>query len=144
MKEIHEKDVMILMEENRTLIEENRSKYEKYKVMTDLIREIQKQREDEDEDEEDDSEEANELETTTVAEMEDFEEWVKTQTKKDISNLKDMTDIPDPTFLRQNISSLNSQQRRIFDDFSERVVSDDCEEPPFYLFISGSAGTGTF
>ena len=143
MKEIHNKDVMILMEENRTLIEENRSKYEKYKVMTDLIREIQKQREEDNEDE-GDSEEDEDLETTTVAEMEDFEEWVKTQTNKDISNLKDMTNIPDPTFLRQNISSLNSQQRRIFDDFSERVVSDDCEEPPFYLFISGSAGTGTF
>ena len=84
------------------------------------------------------------METTTKAEIEDFEGWVKSQTSKDVSNLKEMTDIPDPVVLRMKICSLYSQQRRILDDFAERMATEDCEEPPFYLFISGSAGTGCF
>ena len=43
---------------------------------------------------------------------------------------------------RSNISSLNSQQRRLFDDFTERMVSSDVNENPVYLFIAGEAGTG--
>ena len=41
-----------------------------------------------------------------------------------------------------NISSLNDQQRRLFDDFTERCISTDVNEKPVYLFISGNAGTG--
>ena len=44
--------------------------------------------------------------------------------------------------LRSSISSLNHQQRRLFDDFTERVVSSDVNERPVYLFLSGNAGTG--
>ena len=142
MTEIHEQDVIALVEENRTMIEENRARYEKYKVMTDLINQIQRQVEREEDNEGDDEEEGEELETTTAEEIQDFEEWVQVQTSKDIASLKEMTDIPNPEHLRQKICSLNTQQRRLFDDICERVASNDCEEPAFYIFISGSAGTG--
>ena len=38
------------------------------------------------------------------------------------------------------IIKLNEQQRRIFDDFCERLISDN--EEPIYLYIAGEAGTG--
>ena len=40
------------------------------------------------------------------------------------------------------ISELNFEQRRIFDDICERVVSKNINEHSFYIFISGEAGTG--
>merc|ERR1711911_552530 len=39
------------------------------------------------------------------------------------------------------VNSLNSQQRKIFDDFVERL-SDPADDSPFYLYIGGEAGTG--
>ena len=44
--------------------------------------------------------------------------------------------------MRTSISSLNYQQRRLFDDITERCASHDVNERPFYLFLSGNAGTG--
>jgi pantothenate kinase len=44
--------------------------------------------------------------------------------------------------LRSNISTLNAHQRRLFDDFTERIVSTDNNEKPCYLFLAGEAGTG--
>jgi pantothenate kinase len=55
--------------------------------------------------------------------------------------MKNLTDICDPTKLKSNISSLNEQQRRLFDDFTERMVSSDLNEKPVYLFLAGNAGT---
>ena len=40
-----------------------------------------------------------------------------------------------------SVDSLNNQQRRIFDDFVERI-SDPKDDTPFYLYIGGEAGTG--
>ena len=37
---------------------------------------------------------------------------------------------------------MNSQQRRLFDDFTERMVTTDVNERPCYLFLAGEAGTG--
>ena len=39
------------------------------------------------------------------------------------------------------IQSLNDEQRKIFDDFVERI-KDPTDEEPFYLYIGGEAGTG--
>ena len=44
--------------------------------------------------------------------------------------------------LRLRISTLNKQQRRLFDDFTERIVSTDINEKPCYLYLAGNAGTG--
>ena len=38
------------------------------------------------------------------------------------------------------IIKLNDQQRRIFDDFCERLICND--EETIYLYIAGEAGTG--
>ena len=140
MSEIHEKNVFTLLEENREIIEMNRQKYEKYKLMTDLINEIQKQ--DEKKEEESENEEDEDMETTAPEELVDFEQWAAAQASKELKQLKDLTDIPNVIELRNNICSLNYHQRRCFDDFCERIASSDVDEPPFYLWISGSAGTG--
>ena len=39
------------------------------------------------------------------------------------------------------VKSLNNQQRKIFDDFVERIIDPE-ELDPFYLYIGGEAGTG--
>ena len=44
--------------------------------------------------------------------------------------------------MRSNISLLNRQQRRLFDDLTERMVSTDISEHPVHLFLTGNAGTG--
>ena len=140
MAEIHEKDVFKLLDENRTTVEENRDKYEKFKLMTDLINEIQKQNENEKNKEDSESEDDENIETTAPEDVEDFEKWALTEATKELERLADTTDIPNVVELRKSISSLNKQQRRCFDDFTERIASTDIDEPPFYLWISGSAG----
>ena len=53
---------------------------------------------------------------------------------------KDLTSIVKIDSLRELIIKLNDQQRKIFDDFCERLICDD--EEPIYLYIAGEAGTG--
>ena len=55
---------------------------------------------------------------------------------------KELTKICNVEELRSNISLLNYQQRRLFDDFCERCSSHDVNEKPIYLFLTGNAGTG--
>ena len=71
-----------------------------------------------------------------------FNKWAKTQASKDLSKFKNLTSICDVNEFRLKISSLNSQQRKLFDDFAERCASTDVNEKPIYLFLSGNAGTG--
>ena len=142
MVEIHQKDVFKLLEQNRTIVDENREKYERYKLMKDLINEIQKQNEREKE--EDDEDEDEDIETTAPEDIDEFEKWATAEASKELKKLADLTNIPDVNELRKSINSLNKQQRRCFDDFTERIASTDVNEPPFYLWISGSAGKFTF
>ena len=44
--------------------------------------------------------------------------------------------------LRKIIMKLNNQQRKLFDDFSERLIDGDDLDAPFHLYIAGEAGTG--
>ena len=66
----------------------------------------------------------------------------KNQAVKELAKFKDLTNLPDKIELKQKISELNQQQRRIFDVFCERIVSTDTNEHPIYLFITGNARTG--
>ena len=66
----------------------------------------------------------------------------KNEAQKDLSSFKNFTNLTSTETLRSDISSLNIQQRKLFDDIIERLVSTDFEENPFYLFIAGEAGTG--
>jgi hypothetical protein len=141
MEEIHLKDVIKLLGEKRKVVEEKQKYFEKYKVMTDLINQIHKQQEKKDEPD-DEQDEPEENETTCVDDIEDFNNWAKNQAIKELSKFKDLTEICEMEYLRKSISELNEQQRRIFDDFCERMVSMDINEPSIHLFIAGNAGTG--
>ena len=108
--------------------------------MCDLINQVHKEQ---NQNENLDDEDEWKLEETTSAEdIEDFNTWIKSQAVKELAKIKDLTVVCDVLSLRERISSLNIQQRRIFDDLIERSVSSDIDEQPVFLFISGNAGTG--
>ena len=143
MKEIHQKDVKKLLKENNELIEEKRSKFESYKVLSDLILNMQTNIEtNEDEDVDENEETIEETETTDPKDIAKFEQWARAQATKDLSQFNNLTGLPDICDLRSRISSLNKPQRRLFDDFLERMVSTDEDEQPVYLYLAGEAGTG--
>ena len=110
--------------------------------MLDLISSIQSNLDDEEDTEENINEEAEDLESTAIEDIEDFNKWAKTQASKDLSKFKNLTNLCNLDDFRTNISSLTKQQRKMFDDFVERMISTDLDEKPIYLFIAGNAGTG--
>jgi hypothetical protein len=111
--------------------------------MTDLVSNIQSEIELNGQKDEDDVENNDqESESTLPSEIEDFNNWARNQASKDLTNFKSLTDLCDMNKLRSNISTLNFQQRRLFNDFSERMISTDINEQPCYLFLAGEAGTG--
>ena len=143
MLDIHQKDVKQLLEECRETVEEKRKQFERYKVMQDLISSIESEASRTELNEgESDQDEAEEIETTSNFEIEEFNKLAKLQASRDLSQFQDLTDVCDISELRSNISLLNIQQRKLFDDIVERVSSTDIDEAPFYLFLSGNAGTG--
>ena len=143
MLEIHTQDVKQILFDSSRLIESKRTMFEKYKTMTDLISSIRTDSEsNEDKNNEDEDDEAVEIETTHLKDIDEFNKWAKSQASKDISKFKNLTNVCDINQLRLQISSLNNQQRRLFDDFTERAVSTDVNENPVFLFLSGNAGTG--
>ena len=143
MEEIHQHDVKELLSNNRETIEEKREIFEKYRLMTDLVRNIQAKDDKETETENFEKEDIEEeLESTERSEIENFNRWAKNQAKNDLKDFKNVINLCDMNTLRMNISSLNSQQRRLFDDVMERMIESDIDERPFCLFISGNAGTG--
>ena len=80
-------------------------------------------------------------ETTTEEELRDFEKFIQTQAQNQVRKYNEgQINMTDDEYL-EKINSLNSQQRRIFDDFVERI-NDPCDVTPFYLYIGGEAGTG--
>ena len=139
MKDIHQKDVMELYSANKNKIQKKRNKFEKHKIITDMINLIQKENEKHETEEflEDDFED---IETTTSEEFESFEKWAKSQAKSALRRHEDLTHLVKLDKLRDIIMDLNEQQRRIFDDFCERIITED--EVSFCLYIGGEAGTG--
>ena len=141
--DIHQKDVQQLLKEKNDIINEKRAIFERYKVMTDLISDLTSDPNNDDAlsaNEDDDAFE--ELESTELDDIEDFTKTAKEKARKDLSSFKSLTDLCHPDKLRESISTLNIQQRKLFDDVVERVVSTDENERPFYLFLTGNAGTG--
>ena len=140
--EIHQKDVKLLLQESRTLVEEKRSIFEKYKNMSDLIAKIQSEESSSQSDGDAEELDVNEIETTSTIQIEEFNKSVRAKASKDLTEFKHLTTVCDISELRVKISSLNDQQRLIFDDVVERMASSDEDESPFYLFLTGNAGTG--
>ena len=141
MDDIHRQDVKQLLFDQRSVIEKKRNLFEKYKLMTELISNIQSELSNQDKSD-NSQEEDQEVESTCTSDIEDFNRWARDQATKDLSSFKTLTDLCDMNKLRADISTLNSQQRRLFDDFTERMVSTDINEKPCYLFLAGEAGTG--
>ena len=129
VKDIHTNDVKQLLADNDALIDRKKSIFEKYKLMSDLISSIQPDELTTNEEDQEDNE-LDEIETTHIDDIEEFNKWAKMQASKDLSKFKNLTSISDISALRLNISSLNDQQRRLFDDFTERCVSSDVNERP--------------
>ena len=123
MDEIHRHDVKQLLYDNTDMIQRKRNEFEKYKLMTDLISNIQAEIEADEPGREDQEDlESENKETETAEEVEDFNTWAKNQAMKDLALFKRLTDLCDMNEFRSNISSLNQQQRKLFDDFTERIV----------------------
>ena len=140
MREIHEKNVTTLYLENQKKIEELRGHFEKNRRMVELLERGEENNKEEDEEEEDD--EYEEEETTEKADIEDFIKTAKREAKKTISQHNEgKVRMSDDEYL-QMINSLNDQQRKIFDDFCERILLNIQEIDAFYLYIAGEAGTG--
>ena len=107
--EIHQKDVIELLATSEDVIKEKRMLFERYKVMSDLISNIQAEALNKGESENLDSEEDTfeDLETTDERDISDFNKWAQSQASKDLSSLKYLTDLWDLSRLRSSISSLN-------------------------------------
>ena len=110
--------------------------------MTDLISTIQSDPKTSEDNVDEEDESCDEIETTSEVQIEQFNRWAKAQATKDLSESRNLTNICDIIEFRSKVSTLNNQQRRLFDDVIERVASSSGNEQPFYLFLSGNAGTG--
>ena len=123
LKDIHEKDVNTLYADNEDIIKERRAIFEKHKVMTDIIDSIERNIKDKNEDNLEDQEEDGfiEEETTTVEELDNFEKWAKKEAKKSLMKYKDLTTLIKVEDLRNIVIKLNEQQRKILDDYCERL-----------------------
>ena len=112
-------------------------------MINDLIKNIEREKnQKEDSDGESDIDDL-EIETTERHEViAQHEEYDRRQAANYLSSVETAENFLDPIELRKNITLLNSQQRKIFDDVVERVCDTDVEKEPFFLYIAGEAGTG--
>ena len=144
MSQIHTGDVTQLYLENQNQIEIERSHFEKHKKLADLVAEIEKDQDkplgDIDEDYEDQHDGFEVEETTDPADLEKFAKEAQAAAKSSLRNCHPVEKMPNDEYL-EKINSLNTEQRRIFDDIVERLM-DVAEPEPFYLYIGGEAGTG--
>ena len=79
MVDIHREDVRELLSENIDIINEKREQFEKYKTMTDLINSIQKEDDQQNNELDDDEDEDQDGETTDPRDIQDIENWAKSQ-----------------------------------------------------------------
>ena len=144
LNEVHNvKSITNLYNRHKNDIERRRREFEPnrelMKKMEDAIHD-QEQNDDEDPDQElyDDSEESPEELAATRKELEEFSKLAsKAQTKNRIN-------ISTRQAVCEMSRNLNRDQRRIFDDIIERLVSvqDDGRIEPFFIYVGGRAGTG--
>ena len=143
MSDIHKKDLEKLLAENQEKINKNREKFESNNLVVDMIKRIEEDMEKRKTLESDSEEEDEDEETTPMSLiLEEQEKYDKQQAMMNMPKDDTNDNFLDPVELRKQITMLNQQQRRIFDDVIERVIDNDLEEKPFYLYIGGEAGTG--
>ena len=144
--DIHNKDILLLFEENKDLVEHNRKKYESNINLVSLIKEIEKQQEERDNQEEEnggDEVEAQDFEkfdgeTTSEKDIQNFIASMKSKAMKEIEKNSSSL-FPSIETIREGIIKLNADQRTFFDDVCERIIS--CGEAnQFIVFLAGEAG----
>ena len=142
LAEIHEKDPMKLVAEHNEVIRLNQRKYENNNFISEMIEKLSRQKEQGGQESDEEVDEDDELETTERYQIEEHQqEYDKSQAiaalpKDDVSRALSLVD------LRKLITSLNHQQRQIFDEICERINEEDYEDRPFYIYLAGEAGTG--
>merc|ERR1712030_76664 len=100
------------------------------------VEEAEKKGEEVEELEEDEESTYIDEETTAEKDIEDFEKRLKADAKKMLTNFNDgATEISEENYL-EIISKLNNDQRKIFDDFVEKI---NLNSDPFYLYIDTTA-----
>ena len=140
--EIHHNDVVALYKENEDSIENIRLRFESHRDIVQAIGEQEEKRAKLDESSDDETDDDHsDVETTTAEEMKDFQNYVKVQAQNQIRKYNEGKEVMSEDEYLSKINSLNSQQRKIFDDFNERITDPE-DEIPFYLYIGGEAGTG--
>jgi chromosomal replication initiation ATPase DnaA len=148
LKDIHMNDVILLVEKNKDSIKEKRSKFEKYLTMIEVLENMENKKEHETLEEEDDDEDEGigeyiEDETTDAIDRKEFEKLAEKDAKLLLNNYKNDIDMSmDIREFRDLISQLNYQQRKLFDDYVERLCDVSENKVPFYIYIGGEAGTG--
>ena len=142
MRDIHGQNVLELYEVNKDQIDNVRGQFEKHQEMVNVIKEHEKNQEKPPEDLDDDEEEEKfeDEETTNPSDVEQFIKETKAAAKKKLSNSYPAETVSDDKYLEM-INSLNSEQRKIFNDIVERF-NDMTDSDPFYLYIGGEAGVG--
>ena len=142
-RDIHNSDFKILLENNEEEISQNIKKYEKNTSLFDQLDEIEQKIKDTEansisEEEADEEEEyQKEIETEVNAFEKEFLGKAANSTPKDEESEKLNYDA-----MKEQVRTLNSQQRAILDEFIERSALPVGILPPVLLHILGSAGTG--
>ena len=137
--EIHNADLHKVMEDNKVEIKKNQEKYEQNASLFENIEELEQKFKD---DNGDPILEENEEETETelLDEVKDFEEkygnYDNGQRKEEESDKISYEE------LKNQVRSLNSGQRALFDDMLERYSLPLGTLEPLLLHIQGAAGTG--
>ena len=110
MNDIHRHDVKALLNENNSLISEKRAKFEKYQTMLDLISSIQSKIKNDEYEEGQNEEEAEDIESTALEEIDDFNKWAKSQASKDLSKFKNLTNVCNLDEFRKKFLPLQSSK----------------------------------
>ena len=88
--------------------------------MTDLISSIQTEFEPSEDLNEEEEDTSREIETTSAEYINKSNSLTKAQASKEVAQFKNLTNVYDINDSRLRVSSLNNQQRKLFDDITER------------------------
>ena len=137
--EIHNADLHRIMEENKEEIERNQERYEQNATLFENIDELEKIFKDDDGDHILDQND-EEVEMEIVEEVKDFE--AKYEERDNTTSKDKESDKISYEELKEQVRSLNKDQRSLFDDMVERYSIPLGVLEPLLLHIQGAAGTG--
>ena len=144
LRELHEKDPEELLAVHGDIINANKAKFiQSNNYIDEMIKRLEEEKEKGDEessDEEDDVD--DELETTEKYQIELHQkDYDRSQAKRSLPKDNESASLSRYELMKQ-ITSLNSQQRQLFDEICERITDENYESNPFYIYLAGEAGTG--